>query len=365
MKVLFITLSKKYNFSGGYVCSNRNYQSLVKFYGHDNVYIYNLSRDQPNVNKESFLSKIKGFLIDILNLSFAGYKTSKKNEIFDIINSKKIELVFLDSSLLGIICKKIKKSNKNIKIISFFHNIEFHFIKESVKISKTYLLFYRILLAYFNEFLICKYSDKIISLNSRDATGIKKIYGRLADKIIPISIIDNNNYIADNTKNQCDNTIIALFVGSYFFPNIEGAKWFVNNILFKTKIKFVIVGAGMENLNLPISEQIEVHSNVPDLKPYYEMADLVVLPILSGSGMKVKTAEALMYGKYIVGTSEAFIGYDINSQIGKCCDTIPDFIMTLNNLNLKNKFNGDSRRLFEMNYSFEATYSLFLEILSK
>jgi len=35
----------------------------------------------------------------------------------------------------------------------------------------------------------------------------------------------------------------------------------------------------------------------------------VILPIISGSGMKTKTAEALMYGKSIIGIKEAFEGY--------------------------------------------------------
>ena len=33
---------------------------------------------------------------------------------------------------------------------------------------------------------------------------------------------------------------------------------------------------------------------------FYQNAELMVMPIFSGSGMKVKTAEALMYGKFLM-----------------------------------------------------------------
>ncbi|HSF13623.1 MAG TPA: glycosyltransferase, partial [Erythrobacter sp.] len=48
---------------------------------------------------------------------------------------------------------------------------------------------------------------------------------------------------------------------------------------------------------------------VDDLSPWYAGAALVIAPILSGSGMKTKVAEALMHGKRVAGTSEAFVGY--------------------------------------------------------
>ena len=54
---------------------------------------------------------------------------------------------------------------------------------------------------------------------------------------------------------------------------------------------------------------VHVVGTVECLRPYYLYADAVVLPIFYGDGMKVKTAEALMFGKVIFGTEEAFEGY--------------------------------------------------------
>jgi glycosyltransferase involved in cell wall biosynthesis len=109
---------------------------------------------------------------------------------------------------------------------------------------------------------------------------------------------------------------------------------------------------------LPVKNNIKILNNVPDLKDVYESIDLLVFPIFSGSGMKVKTAEALMYGKYIIGTAEAFEGYDITDKCGIVCKTPKDFITAIETIKVS-KFNIESRRLFEHKYSFESTLKLF------
>ena len=89
--------------------------------------------------------------------------------------------------------------------------------------------------------------------------------------------------------------------------------------------------------DLTNTANIEIYSNVPDLNPFFDDADFVVLPILSGSGMKVKTAESLMNGKFIIGTDEAFRGYDITEKVGVICNSAQEFIVAINNLNLFDK----------------------------
>ena len=57
---------------------------------------------------------------------------------------------------------------------------------------------------------------------------------------------------------------------------------------------------------------------------------VVIAPIFDGSGMKTKVAEALMYGKRIIGTREAFSGYeDIAEEVGWVCNTKEEFVAAL------------------------------------
>ena len=51
----------------------------------------------------------------------------------------------------------------------------------------------------------------------------------------------------------------------------------------------------------------------------------VTSEVETGSGMKVKTCEALMYGKNILGTDEAFEGYELDTaRVGGRCNNAED-----------------------------------------
>ena len=129
-----------------------------------------------------------------------------------------------------------------------------------------------------------------------------------------------------------------------------------------------IVGRGMSKLQeeSPALREIEVVSDAPDLLPHLQDADIVVLPIFSGSGMKVKTCESLMYGKNIVGTTEAFEGYDIDySLIGGNCKTAQEFIDCIQNFthNPRPRFNDYARQTYLQKYSLSAIKQSFETIL--
>lgn len=82
--------------------------------------------------------------------------------------------------------------------------------------------------------------------------------------------------------------------------------------------------------------------------------------------MKVKTCEALMYGKTILGTTESFVGYELNyDKVGAICNTKEEFIETINNYCAikRMKFNNYNRKCFIEKYSFQATLVKFEKLL--
>ena len=86
------------------------------------------------------------------------------------------------------------------------------------------------------------------------------------------------------------------------------------------------------------SEKLCITGTVENAKNVYEQADCVVAPIFDGSGMKIKTGEALRYGKTIAGTPEAFAGYAITDGIeGYICQTAADFAETFKTIQEKQK----------------------------
>ena len=150
-----------------------------------------------------------------------------------------------------------------------------------------------------------------------------------------------------------------MFVGSSFFANIEGIKWYISKVKPFTSDRLIIVGKGMENYKNDFScDNVEVHGYVDDLSDFYYRANFVVLPIFSGGGMKTKTAEAFMYGKKVFGTSEAFEGYeDLDSNFAVVCNDADSYIESISNLLSQNKresYNYLARNYFLHHNSFDA-----------
>jgi polysaccharide biosynthesis protein PslH len=110
---------------------------------------------------------------------------------------------------------------------------------------------------------------------------------------------------------------------------------------------------------------VEVVGKVADLGVEYAKADAVVIPLFSGSGMKVKTCEALMQGKTVFGTREALTGYEVEGLSSiHCCETADDFVQAIlmwSSLHPRPRFDPAVRHRYEERYSPAVTLAGYHE----
>lgn len=360
MKILFIRYKKSKNIlEGGEQASQRNYNVLSRLVGEDHITTYFIHDESK---KKSVADYAKGALYFLFNYYF-GLTPRRVKEMVAMAQS--YDVVFIDRSVFGIVAKKLKQSGYKGRIISFFHNVEVPYFEAKLgnKFGKGLIL--RCVDA--NDRFACQYSDKTIALNPRDDGELYERYGKKADVLIPIAFKDK--YLKDGYSQEKTSTQpLCLFLGAYFPPNNEGILWFVQNVLPHVNIKMKVVGKGMARLKEeePSLKDIEVISDAPDLLPYFEEADMMILPIFKGSGMKVKTCESLMYGKNIIATDEAFMGYEVDyDKVGGKCNTAEEFIARIHDFekNPRPRFNAYSRQMFLEKYSEEAVVEKFREVL--
>lgn len=339
MKVLFIAGHEfLYNpQNGGQQCSLRNYRLLQSICGKENVYLCmfsNYEYENLNSNEKIFpthKNKYELLRDTIFGLNVCNLKTFR--EVSNYISKLKIDIIFADHSTIGNILSKCK--TEAVKV-TFFHNIEKNYAWNKVKHEGIHYL-----IAFFSYFINEKnainISDKIILLNSRDERQIIKAYGRKADYFLPISFQDNFEREKPIIENKGE--IQLLFVGSLFRPNYEGIKWFIENVMREVEGNVIlkIVGKDWETKRNELEKRnVKVVGTVDRLDNYYYEADAVIIPIFYGDGMKVKTAEAMMYGKIILATEEALVGYDIEdiNEIYEC-NTKESFLQVLKQLTEK------------------------------
>jgi glycosyltransferase involved in cell wall biosynthesis len=297
------------------------------------------------VNKRSngLLTFFRNMLLYSGNLSW--YDEFK---IMNLIKGNtRIDIVFFDVSLHGRLVKRIKMKYPQIKIIVNFHNNENKYFYDLV-ISSGIKYVPIWLSAKYNENLSLKFSDLNIFITEKDKKSINK--SMKPSIIIPVTL--NDIYIQKNVVSFQEYPYL-LFIGSAFFGNISAVSTIINKIAPVIPYKIIIVGKGMSAIfsSKSISKNVEIKDYVEDLSELYEKASAFIAPINYGSGMKVKIAEALMYGKKILASSNTLSGYkkDITSIIE--CNTLEDFISEINKLNIQQTFYQESRQLFLEYYS--------------
>jgi len=359
MKLLFISSRDTHiTYQGAPQCTNRNYESFCELLGKQSVKVENLGfHDNTSIKKK--LAK----RFSLLYGYYWGLSKIKIKRILDTAND--YEAIFIDSSFYGIIAYYLKKRGYKGKIISHFHNAEI--ILRLEKAKRIPWRFWEIFIIYYNEKMAFKYSDEVVVLNERDKKLLQRIYGKRKVKIIPISMIDTYNKQV-HSKEKISNPPVFLFLGGNHFANYHGIRWFIRHVFSQVDMKLLIAGKGMEKLKKKFSKpRLEITGYVPDLSELLINADFIVSPVFKGGGMKVKTCEALMYGKNVIGTKESFEGYEIDpSKAGALCNTKEEFIDVVQNIGEKfqERFNEYSRKCFEEKYSFQATLQKFKELLS-
>ncbi|HIH3316555.1 TPA: glycosyltransferase family 4 protein, partial [Escherichia coli] len=73
---------------------------------------------------------------------------------------------------------------------------------------------------------------------------------------------------------------------------------------------FYICGNGFEKYKALNSTNVNVSGYIDSLDDFYNEMDVMIFPIFSGAGMKVKIAESLMYNKPILASAFALVGYE-------------------------------------------------------
>lgn len=354
--------------SGGSAIGRRNLR-LVKQLEDNGFSVSAFYTGRNSVEHQSGIEKIDGYRSAVHTLwAAAGFHTgglTKKSEedLTGLLQSGQFDILFLDSSLLGALAKIAKSTNSRVRVITYFHNVEFKYGLERCRVES---IKYAPLLPaiYMAEKNAIRYSDVILGVCHRDSDLLRHRYGRRFDAVVPVSVSDVFDY--RRVSNVATNRL--LFVGSDFFANIEGLDWLIKEVLSDSDcgVSLDIVGSGMEKYRDRFSRKnVNVIGSVKDIGDYYYRAHAVIMPIFSGSGMKVKTAEALHFGRYLICTPESLVGYQPPTKDVFLCVEKIDFKNAFGRLKElpQNGYSVHNRSVFESLYSDSVVFDQLKKII--
>ena len=162
------------------------------------------------------------------------------------------------------------------------------------------------------EFDLYKIFNKIIFINKDEYDSTPKESG-ISYSHIPAAWQGITN------KTTRDQEIVdLLFIGSNHPPNIDGINYFYQKVflpfLRPKGISLSIAGKVCDNINIedPKVKKIGFYNgNIGDL---YSSTKVIIIPILEGSGLSIKTMEAMAFGKPIVTTPKGARGMNIDAN---------------------------------------------------
>ncbi|WP_347292752.1 glycosyltransferase [uncultured Brachyspira sp.] len=375
MRILYLIMLYNGDINGGHTYKMATVQIIRDIVGYENldIVLSELDTSEWNANVVLRLKSYQGNLSKFRNL-LQGNITQISNKdikmIVELINKNKYDMVIFGNSETGRLIKTIK--NKcNVKTLTLYNDI----VTDVINKKKKNNFDIKYLPIWNNEIkaekIDSQLTDYIITLHERDGSLLKKYLHREADAYLPIILEDK--YKESNQLYKNRNELSLLFVGAYTWNvNVIAVKWFCEEVLSQLEeynIVFNVAGYKMEQLKkeewTKKYRKLNIIGTVDDLSQVYNEADVVVLPIISGAGMKVKTAEALMYGKRVLGTKEALVGYD---EISNCeCNSGEEFKNRIVELYQQEfgKFFIDNRKYFENNFSVKGTKEKMKNILNE
>jgi glycosyltransferase involved in cell wall biosynthesis len=168
------------------------------------------------------------------------------------------------------------------------------------------------------------------------ASPLDAVYARCWAGGARITAITNGvdlDYFRPATRQPDPNTV--AFVGAFDFPpNVEAATRFATRVwphlhAANPDRRFVIVGRqpGPEIHALTDIGGIEIHGDVPDVRPLLERATVVVVPTRLGGGVKNKVLEACAIGRPVVASPRALAGLCArHDEDVLCAESLDDWL---------------------------------------
>lgn len=244
-----------------------------------------------------------------------------ESELISTLRQTNFDIIQLEGLFMCCYLETIRK-HSTAKVVLRAHNIEHkiwerHIESEKNPLKRAYLILQTLRLKK-SEIQAFKKVDAIIPITSIDEMWIKKLCPNSICRTV-LTGINIEEYPIENSQNFIEKSV--FFFGSMdWLPNQQAVSWFLDNcwrlILDQVpNCTFVIAGRNIPNhIKQLKSKQIQIKENVPDAKEIYSNYNLMIVPLQSGSGLRIKIVEGLAYGKAIVSTEIGAEGIPIQQH---------------------------------------------------
>ncbi|MFK7807451.1 MAG: glycosyltransferase family 4 protein [Saprospiraceae bacterium] len=260
-----------------------------------------------------------------------------RKKLIVLLETGDFDIVQLETLFLAPYLETIRNYSK-AKIVMRAHNVE-HEIWERITSNTSFLpkrYYLQLLtsrLATYEKGHLNKY-DLLLPITKRDLEKKESLGFRQRALVTPIGL-NATDYQLNEASYQ--KPLSISFIGSLdWMPNVEGLQWFLEKVwpvATKNHPDLVLHLAGRntpDDLYKLENEQLKIHGEIPDAKAFINDHSLMLVPLLSGSGMRVKILEGMALGKVVLTTTIGLEGIDaIHKENVLIADNPKEFLEAL------------------------------------
>ena len=231
-----------------------------------------------------------------------------KDRLAKVLKKEKFDIVQLEMIYMAPYIETIRE-NSNAKIVLRAHNVE-HKIWERIA-KKTFFFakrwyinhLARTLKAF--ELSVLDKVDGIAAITQNDAAFFRRI---TATPVIDLPFgIDIDKF---NPVFEVGDSPTFYHIGSMdWMPNQEGIKWLLKEVWGDVQkrepnAKLFLAGRNMPAwLTKTKKKNVTVVGEVPDAHEFVNTHNIAIVPLFSGSGMRIKIIESMALGKAVITTT--------------------------------------------------------------
>lgn len=262
--------------------------------------------------KNLFFSKLPYNAVRFNNKDF-------KKELTKILQHEEFDIIQLEGLYMCFYINIIRKLS-NAKIVYRAHNVECEIWQRTLKneknlLKRKYISLITSRLQKMESAFLSKY-DLLVPITKRDGEKLTEMGNNKPMHVSPTGI-DISQLKSDKTELEFPS---VFHIGALdWAPNQEGLIWFIENCWAEIQkaipeVKFYIAGRNAPQWFENKTKKPGIHflGEINDAYLFMNSKAVMIVPLLSGSGMRIKIVEGMAMKKTIVSTSIGTEG--INSE---------------------------------------------------
>ncbi len=291
------------------------------------------------------------------------YSLAFEKKLIEILTKNIFDIIIFESIYMAVYLNCVQKYS-TAKCVLRSHNIEYKLwetrtIQEKNIFKKIYSKHLTTQLKKYETDVFIKIKN-IISITDDDEININRISSEFNTISIPFASNKYDVYLEQKLKP----TFYHLGAMDWQ-PNVDGLDWalkfIIPNIISEnSEFDFNIAGRGMPKHFFDLQcKNINVNENVDNAITFINSHDVLIAPIFSGGGMRVKIIEAMQLGKVVITTKLGAAGIPHFYKNEKCiliAETADEFIEQINNclLNyaMRKSISENAKAIIEDQFSF-------------